>query len=162
MGPITVFRGFKVPIAILDRFLGANGVEPTDGYPPFHHRNELDAGSKFLREKLQATAGDTKTQIFIPQFWGELGSTYVYVAYAWVMVYAQRKLELEDELPNQVPAGFVELRREILGYANGGDLETLQVRRREEGVENPATDLFVLVAEERPYSFQVFPHKVSP
>ncbi|KAK3290492.1 uncharacterized protein B0H64DRAFT_59494 [Chaetomium fimeti] len=158
MGPITVLRGFKIPVAILDRFLEANRVEPTYGYPPFYHRSEPDAGSRFLREKLQA-AGDTKTRIFIPQLQGELDSTYAYVAYAWVMVYAQRRLELAEELPDRAPPGFAELRVEMLGHANGGDVELLQVRRLEEGVEDPTSALFVVVAEERPYSFQSFPRK---
>lgn len=100
--------------------------------------SELDAGSKFLREKLRAAAGDTKTQIFIPQLRGELESAYAYVAYAWVMVYAQRELEPADKLPDRAPPGFRELRSEMLGYANGGGVETLQVRRLEQGAGDPA------------------------
>jgi hypothetical protein len=161
MGPITVLRGFNVPVAILDRFFEANRVEPTEGYPPFYHRSKLDAGLKFPRERLHAAAGDTKTRIFIPQLRGELQSTYAYVAYASVMVYAQRQLEPAEELPDRAPPGFAELRSEILGHADGGDQETLQVGRLEEGDGDPAAALFVVVDEEGPYSFQVFPRKVS-
>lgn len=45
---ITVLRGFKIPVAVLDRFLEANRAEPTDDHPPFYHRSEPDAGSKLL------------------------------------------------------------------------------------------------------------------
>lgn len=78
------------------------------------------------------------------------------------MVYAQRRLGLAEELTDRAPPGFVHLCREIIGHADGGGLETLQVRRLEEGVEDQAADSSVVVAEERPYSFQVFPRKVSP
>lgn len=77
------------------------------------------------------------------------------------MVYAQRQLEPADELPDRAPPGFAELRAEMLGHASGGDVETLQVRRLEEGGGDPAAALFVIVADRRPYSFQVFPRKVS-
>lgn len=177
VGPITVLRGFKIPVAILDRFLEANNAEPTYGNPPWYHRTELDAGSWFLRDKLDAAAAgagaggtittNNNTRIFIPQMRGELDSTYAYVAFAWVMVYAQRKIELADELADRAPPGFAELRREMLGYADGGsDVEMLRVRRLEEGGgegggEDPAAALFVVVAEQRMYSFQHFPRKVS-
>ena len=161
MGLVTALR-FKIPVAILDRFLEDNRVEPTYSNPPFYHRSEPDPGSKFLRDKLHVAAGDTKTQIFMPELQGELESTYAYVAYAWVMVYAQRQLEPADELPDRAPPGFAELRPEMLGYANGGDVETLQVRRLEECGRDRAAALFVIVADRRPYSFPVFPRKASP
>jgi hypothetical protein len=53
-------------------------------------------------------------------------------ACAGVMVYAQLKLEPADELPTRTPAGFSELRSDMLGYADGGDLGTLQVGRLDE------------------------------
>jgi len=59
----------------------------------------------------------------------ELLSTYPYVAYAWVLVYAQREIALAEELPSQAPPGFAELRREVLEHTDGGELEALQVRR---------------------------------
>ncbi|KAK3898312.1 hypothetical protein C8A05DRAFT_19078 [Staphylotrichum tortipilum] len=154
MGLVTTLRDFKVPLAILDRFLETNGVEPTYGNPPFYHRSEPDPGSKFLRDKLHAAAGDIKTQIFMPELQGELESTYAYVAYAWVMLYAQRQLKPAEELPDRAPPGFSELRSEILGHTDGEDVETLQVRRLEEGGGDPAAALFVIVADRRLYSFQ--------
>ena len=39
-GPITVVYGCKIPVAILQRFLETNSVEPTGGYPPFYHRSD--------------------------------------------------------------------------------------------------------------------------
>jgi hypothetical protein len=47
----------SIPILFVD----TDGVEPTWGYPPFYERRDLDGGSKLLRNKLTATAGDTKT-----------------------------------------------------------------------------------------------------
>ncbi len=150
MGLVTALRGFKIPLAILDRFLEANGVEPTYGNPPFYDRSEPEPGSKSLRNKLHATAGENKTQIFIPELRGEQESTYAYVAYAWVMIYAQRQLEPADELPDQAPPGFAELRAEVLGHANWkDDVETLQVKRLEEGGGDPAAGMFVIVADRK-------------
>jgi hypothetical protein len=162
MGLTAILRGFKVPVAVLDRFLKANHVEPTYGYTPSYYRPELDAGSSFLRTKLATVTGDSNTRIFIPQVEGESKSAYAYVAYAWVMIYAQRKLDLAEELPNRAPPGFSELRSEILGFANAGDeVEMLQVRRLEAEGEDPAAALFVVVADDQPYSMARFPRKVS-
>jgi hypothetical protein len=171
---ITALRGFKVPVAILDRFLEANGVEPTYGYPPFyynttwdgeshHYHTELrDDGSKFLRAKADAAGGSpTNTRIFVPQAEGQPRSTYAYVAYAWVMVYAQRRLDLVEELPDRAPPGFAELRTEILGCADGGELETLQVKRLEEEGEDPTAALYVIQMYERSYPLGLYARKVS-
>jgi hypothetical protein len=161
MGLTTVLRGFKIPVAILDRFLEANRVEPTGGYPPYYNRSELDAGSIFLRAKVDATAGHTRTRIFMPQREGQSHATYAYVAYAWVMVDAQYKLDLLEDLPDRAPPGFAELRNELLGYADGGEEETFQVKRLDEGPGDPTAALFVVVNDERYYSLGLFPRKVS-
>ena len=39
MGLITLLRGFKVPIAVLDRFLESHGVEATERIPPHLFRH---------------------------------------------------------------------------------------------------------------------------
>jgi hypothetical protein len=130
-------------------------VEPTGGHAPFYHCSELDAGSKFLRAQLHAAAGDSKTHFLIPQPRGELQSAYAYVAYTWVMVDPQRPLEPAGELPDRVPTEFAELSSEVLDHTDGGEQETLQVGRVEEGGGDPAAALFVVMDEERP--FQVFP-----
>jgi hypothetical protein len=171
---ITALRGFKVPVSILDRYLEAHGVEPTYGYPPFyynttwdgqshHYHTELqDDGSKFLRAKVDAIAGSpTNTRIFVPQAEGQPRSTHAYVAYAWVMVYAQRRLDLAEELPNRAPPGFAGLRSEILGYADGGELETLQVKRLEEEGDDPTAALYVVKMYERSYPLELYSRKVS-
>lgn len=161
MGLTAILRGFKIPVAILDRFLEANGVEPTYGYPPFYARTELDAGSKFLREKIAAVAGQTRTRIFIPQKQGHLQSTYAYITYAWVTAYAQRQLNLPEDLPGRAPPGFADLRSELLAYTNGEEEESLQVKRLEEGREDPTAALFIIVADERDYPLRLYPRKVS-
>jgi hypothetical protein len=162
MGLPTVIRGFKIPVAILDRFLEVNRVEPTLGYPPYYNRPELDAGSVFLRAKVDAIAGShNKTRIFMPQKEGQSHATYAYVAYAWVMVDAQYKLDLLEDLPDRAPPGFAELRSELLGYADGGELETFQVKRLDEGPGDPTAALFVIVNDERYYLPALFARKMS-
>jgi hypothetical protein len=161
MGLTTILRGFKIPIVILDRFLEANSVEATYGNPPFYARPELDAGSKFLREKVDAIAGQTRTRIFIPEKQREIQSTYAYIAYAWVPPYAQRQLDLLEDLPERAPPGFADLRNELLGYSNGGAEETLQINRSEEGQGDPTAALFIVVSDERNYPLRLYPRKVS-
>ena len=64
MGLITLLRGFKVPIAVLDRFLVAYGVEETYGIAPRLEPGPLapllDPQSAFLRARL-AAAGTAST-----------------------------------------------------------------------------------------------------
>lgn len=132
MGVITVLRGFKIPVTILDRFLVAHHAEPTDGDRPIFHRDKPEAASRLLRAKLPAAARDdpnVKVHIIIPYMESELLSTYPYVAYAWALVYAQHEIALAEELPSQARPGFAELRREMLEHTDDGELEALQVRR---------------------------------
>lgn len=156
MGLTIVLRGFKVPVAVLDRFLEANGIQATFGYPPFYHRPNLDAGSQFLRTKLGATGGDAKIRIFIPQKEGHEQSTYAYVAYAWVMVHAQRKLELGADLPETSPPGFGELRAEVMGYANAQEDKNLlwAAGIQEKGGEDLAAALYVIVGDDAWFLFE--------
>ncbi|KAK4245708.1 hypothetical protein C7999DRAFT_33923 [Corynascus novoguineensis] len=92
MGLTVILRGFKVPIAVLDRFLASNGVEETNGTPP----------------RLFYLPGECTTD--------HARSTYGYVAYAYIMVYSQRMIDHPRDLPEQAPPSFAELRREILGF----------------------------------------------
>lgn len=134
MGLTTILRGFKAPIAVLNRFLVSNGVEETYGIPPSLLRvpgssvPPLDPQATFLRAKL-AAAGDANstTRIFIPQKQGQASSSYGYVSYAYVMVFGQRRIDLAAALPDQAPPGFPELRREILACAEEGEQALLQV-----------------------------------
>lgn len=145
--PVTaVLRGFKVPVAALDRFLRANGVLETDGYAPFYHHG-LDDASKLLRAKIGGS--DSKIRLFIPFRMGNYQSTFAYVAYAWVFVYAQRKLDLPEELPDKAPEGFAELRNEIMGFAVGG----VEGEPPQSPHDQDVTDMFVTITDERPFQF---------
>ncbi|KAK3937998.1 hypothetical protein QBC46DRAFT_441738 [Diplogelasinospora grovesii] len=162
MGLTTILRGFKVPIAVLDRFLKSNGVEETWGFPPSllpipgSNGSPMDPQSAFLRAKL-AAAGDTNSlaRIFVPHRQGQARSTHAYVAYTYVMVFGQRKINLAADLPDRAPPGFAELRREILGFAEEGEPgeeALLQVAGMQGGEgEDPASLLFVVLTDEREF-----------
>ncbi|KAK4095891.1 hypothetical protein N658DRAFT_459610 [Parathielavia hyrcaniae] len=133
MGLVTLLRGFKVPIAVLDRFLAAHDVQETEHIPPylfpphlFRGRDgtsastpQLDPQSAFFRARLAASNPDPASleavRLFIPHRRGQDRSAYGYVAYAFVMVFGQRYVDLAIELPEQAPPGFAALRREVLG-----------------------------------------------
>lgn len=150
----AVVRGFKVSVAVLDRFLAANGVTETDGYSPFYDRT-LDDASKLLRAKVSGS--DNKTRLFIPFQVNRHRSASAYVAYAWVFVNAQRKLQIAEELPDKAPEGFAELRDEIMGFsdanAKGAEGEPHQ---------DDLTGLFVVVTDEQAFHFtEPFVRKVD-
>lgn len=162
MGLTVILRGFKVPIAVLDRFLASNGVDETEGRPPrlFYLPGEcptvLNPESACLRAKL-VPAGDTDSQarLFIPQRQGHADSTYGYVAYAYTMVYSQRMIDLVRELPDQTPPGFAELRREILGFAEEGEEALLQAAGMQGGEgEGGTSSLFIVVTDEREFPLE--------
>lgn len=117
----AIIRGFRVPVAVLDRFLVANGLTESEDYAPFYH-GDLDDASKLLRAKVggsssSSSSDNNKTRLFIPYRTSRHHSPFAYVAYDWLFVHAQRKLHLPEELPNTVPGGFAALRDEILGFA---------------------------------------------
>lgn len=56
-------------------------------------------------------------RIFIPDRRSFNTSSIAYVAYKWVKVYAQREIDLDEDLPGQVPPAFVSLKDEIMGFA---------------------------------------------
>jgi hypothetical protein len=171
MGLTTILRGFKVPVAVLDRFFESNGVTPTFGYPPTYDRIQLpgdehfptqDPQPAFLRAKLAATpagAANThnqNTHIFIPNRKGLAMSTHAYVSYAYVMVLGQRQLDVAGELPDKAPPGFAELRSEILGFAKEDEEELLRVPGMQpvgEG-QDPTSMLFVVLTDERGYPWK--------
>jgi len=45
-------------------------------------------------------------------------SIVAYVTYTWVSIYAHRELQLDKDLPIEIPVGFEELRKEILSFAD--------------------------------------------
>src|SRR5687768_15946846 len=65
MGLTVILCGFKVPIAVLDRFLASNGVIATNGIPPLPFylpgkcATVLDPQSACLRARLVQAGGDT-------------------------------------------------------------------------------------------------------
>ncbi|KAH6855562.1 hypothetical protein B0I37DRAFT_365165 [Chaetomium sp. MPI-CAGE-AT-0009] len=162
MGLTTILRGFKVPVAVLDRFLEANGVKPTFGFAPIYtllsfpgaDRPVLDPGSAFLRNRVGG--GDNQTRIFIPNRQGVAQSTHAYVAYAYVMVLSQRKIKLAADLPDRPPPGFGELRTEMLGLATADERALLEAAGMQPGdeSEDPASMLFVVVTDDREYPYR--------
>lgn len=116
---ITILRGFKVPLPVLDSFLLAHGIYETEdlcsGIPP-SHTGEPDAVTTLLRNKVGN--GDTKTRVFVPYKMSFDHASHAYIAYDWIMVFAQRKIK-PDELSDTPPAGFEAMRREILSHSEG-------------------------------------------
>ena len=83
----TVVRGFRVPMATLDRFLEANGTNGIYGYAPLYH-SELDSASELFRSKVSSNSNsdDNKTRLFVPYRMGQGRSSFAYVAYDWLFV----------------------------------------------------------------------------
>ncbi|KAH6842965.1 hypothetical protein B0I37DRAFT_383312 [Chaetomium sp. MPI-CAGE-AT-0009] len=164
MGLITLLRGFKVPIAVLDRFLVAHGVEETYSIAPRLEPGPLapplDPQSAFLRARL-AAAGTASTssppraaldgvRLFIPNRRGQADPTYAYVSHAFVMVFSQRHVDLAAELPERAPPGFAALRRDVLACASGAD-EAAGLLRAAGMVGDAESELFVLFTEDREF-----------
>ena len=120
MGSTTILRGFKVSVATLDAFLAANGVDETYGTPPFYSRHpDEDPISKLLLSKVSQhdpAADKNRFRVVIPLVEGMGHSKTAFVPYAWAAVRVQREVDLDRDLPAEIPKGFEELRQEILGY----------------------------------------------
>ena len=118
----TILRGFRVSVTALDQFLSANGVYETYGTPPFHkHHPDEDPISVLLFKKITeagSSADKNKFRVIMPLRHGSDTSPVAYVTYTWVTILAQRELQLDEDLPMAVPAGFEELRKEILSYSD--------------------------------------------
>jgi hypothetical protein len=141
-GPtIAIIRGLKVRVPVLDSFLRANKVDETYGMAPFYHVDP-DEQSQFLRSKVGG--GDTRTRIFVPSKQGHNESNFAYVAYAWEMVYAQKEISLDQQLPAEPPRGWEALKDEILSFSY--DIDSVW---REAG--HGKTGLFIIVSDERRY-----------
>lgn len=122
MVAVTLLRGLKVPVSTLDAFLAANGVDETYGAPPFTEDHpEKDAISALLHAKLGPDADPQRmARVIIPQRKGMNRSTVAYVAYAWVMAFAHRQIQLDADLPANAPATFETLCSEILAFGRDG------------------------------------------
>ncbi|KAG6368949.1 hypothetical protein INS49_003167 [Diaporthe citri] len=103
-GPtIAIIRGLKARVPVLDRFLNANGVDETYGLAPFYDVDP-DKRSRLLRSKFGG--GDTRTRIFVPSNLSHNETNFAYVAWAWEMIYAQKEILLDQQLPTNPPTGW--------------------------------------------------------
>lgn len=140
LGSTTLLRGFKVSTALLDAFLAANCVPETFGTPPFYRDHpDHDSISKLLHSKIAdfAAAGTTvdkdRFRVVIPSRAPYNASRVAYVTYAWATVYAHREVDLETDLPAEVPAGFEDLRQDILSQGDGRNGITDSCKLPDEG-----------------------------
>lgn len=140
----TILRGLRVPVAALDRFLQENRLMPTFGDPPLY--DQVDPASKLIRTKLGDDNEDSKTRLFIPFRKGRKPSDFAYIAYDWITVFAQRHVDLAEELLDRPPSGFAELRREIMRFADDGELG-------QHKVENLSA-LFVIITDDAYFPFE--------
>lgn len=141
-GPtIAIIRGLKVRVTVLDRFLKANGVDKTYGIAPFYDVDP-DKESQLLRSKVGG--GDTRTRIFVPSKRDHNATTFAYVAWAWEMVYAQKEVLLDQQLPPNPPTGWAAVQDEILSFSHDTDSDW-------KAAGHGKTGLFIVVSDERAY-----------
>lgn len=96
-------------------------MDETYGAPPFTEDHpETDAISVLLHAKLGTDADPHRmARVIIPQRKDMNRSSVAYVAYAWVMVFAHRQIQLDADLPADAPATFETLCKEILAFSHG-------------------------------------------
>ncbi|ROW00395.1 hypothetical protein VMCG_07335 [Cytospora schulzeri] len=139
----TILRGFKVPFPVLDAFLKAHDIHESEGlcagFAPFYDQYP-DTVTTLLRNKVGG--GDKKTQVFVPYRKSYDFASCGYIAYDWIMVFAQRNIK-PGELADTPPVGFEELRREILSYCKGNE-PLIDDPRYQNG-------LYVVITDERPF-----------
>lgn len=142
-GPVvSIVRGLKIHIRVLDRFLYNNGCHTTKGYPPFY-KEDPDEFSTLLRSRF---SGDCmRTRLFIPARTGHNKSKFGYIAWAYEMVYAQKEVRPEEDLPVDPPEGFDALKNEILSFSTSEDAIFDKSGHGKTGV-------LVIVCEERSYT----------
>ncbi|KAK4243303.1 hypothetical protein C7999DRAFT_36376 [Corynascus novoguineensis] len=137
MGLTTILRGFKIPVVLLDRHLENNRIKPTFGHAPIYDAPawpgeattpRIDEGSAYLRTRLGPDGADRR--IFLPQRQGAGKSSHAYVAFAYIMVFGQRRLRLPGDLPDAPPRGA-----------------------EEEG-DDPASMVFLVVTDSREFPFR--------
>lgn len=123
LGSTTLLRGFKVSIPVLDAFLAANRVPETFGTPPFSRDHpDNDSISKLLYSRIteaEGSADKNRFRVVIPSRAPYNASRVAYVTYAWATVYAHREVDLENDIPAEIPEGFEDLRQEILAHGDG-------------------------------------------
>ncbi|TRX90952.1 hypothetical protein FHL15_008157 [Xylaria flabelliformis] len=124
MPVITILRGFKVHYAVLDAFLMANGLVETFGHPPVG--TDYDNIAKLLDSKMGDTYVGKGARVVIPGHGPGYSSTFAYVAYGWMHVYAHRELDLETQIPKDCPLEFEKLRKEILSFEDDKNVRAWQ------------------------------------
>ncbi|KAK4141349.1 uncharacterized protein C8A04DRAFT_39184 [Dichotomopilus funicola] len=128
MGSTTVIRGFKVSVVTFDAFLNANNVYETWGGPPFYQDHpDQDPISRLLFAKISqydSNADKNKFRVLIPS----------------IRVRAHRELKMDEDLPDEVPKGFEELRQEILAYGKDVDDEGKIANEEELGIYSNIAD----------------------
>jgi hypothetical protein len=103
-------------------FLAAHSVDETYGAPPFYSDHPDNDVSKLLFSKvsqLNSNADKSRFRVMITSVQGAGRFKTAYVTYAWATVVAHREVDMERDLPAEVPKGFEELRAEILGFGKG-------------------------------------------
>ncbi|KAI1320574.1 hypothetical protein F5Y16DRAFT_389720 [Xylariaceae sp. FL0255] len=114
MPVITLLRGFKVHVGVLDRFLENHGFDETFGIAPVYPK--YDTIATFLSTLMGAEGSDKGARLIIPARESFDQATYGYIAYCWVHTFAQREINMAEELSESAPPGFEKLRDEILKF----------------------------------------------
>ncbi|KAK4163279.1 hypothetical protein QBC43DRAFT_319827 [Cladorrhinum sp. PSN259] len=146
----TILRGFKVSSAALDLFLEANGVPRLYSSAPFADSHPDDFPSKLLFNKIishDPNADKNRFRVLMPSFngWHEQ-SKVAFVSYVWTVVKFYRELDVDKDLPPEVPKGFEELRQEILSFEK--DVVSEQDKVKDSG----KISLYLVVNDEPTYS----------
>lgn len=142
-GPlVAIIRGLKVHVRVLDKFLDSNGCHKTFGCPPFYNE-EPDEFSILLRSKF--SGNNMSTCLFIPAKMTHDRSKFGYIAWAYEMVYAQREVLPEENLPAEPPGGWDGLRNGILSFSTSEDAIW-------EASVHGKTGLFIVVCDEGNYT----------
>lgn len=145
---VTALRGFRVRLSTMDKFLVANGnLHGTlNGMPPLYDF-EKPEGPDEISALLRAKAGGGSGILYVvPAAEGHDETPYVYVAYEYRHDYSQLRIIPQDPPEQPIPAGFEQLRQEVLGYrtVSGGDGASQGVDE-EDGVMG----LYIVYTEER-------------
>lgn len=148
---IAIIRGLKVRVPVLDRFLSANNIDETYGNAPFYDKDP-DAQSQLLRSKVGGV--DTRTRIFIPSKQNHNDSNFAYVAYVWDVVYAQKEITLDSQLPADLPIEWVSLKDEILSFSTSDDSIW-------ESAGHGKMGLFIIVSDGRRYVPPSFKQRIT-
>lgn len=145
---VTALRGFKIRTSTLDKFLIAHGKYhgiKSGSIPPIYkyddNGNATDEISEVLRAQIEAGAGKSTSLatvlLVMPSVEGHDHSSWAYIAYSYVQVYAQRHINPQDN-SEQMPQGFEELRQNVLRHSSSSE-------ESDEGLMG----LFVVVTEGR-------------